>query len=64
MKKQTPVAAGDPVEIARAVREACIQVALTGYENATMSGLCCEGAWEAAISAVRMLDLDAVLAEH
>ena len=43
------------------VRKACIRAALEGYEHAAMSGLCHEGAWEAAISAMEMLDLDAVL---
>lgn len=49
--------------LAEAVREACIQAALAGYENASISGLCREGAWEAAISAIRMIDLDAVVDE-
>lgn len=44
-----------------AVREACIQAALEGYENAALSGLCREGAWESAISAMRMLSTDAIL---
>lgn len=45
-------------EIAEAVRAACIQAAVDGYESASMSGLCAEGAFEAAISAIRMLDLE------
>lgn len=44
-------------EIAEAVRSACIQAAVDGYENASLSGLCAEGAFEAAISAIRMLEL-------
>jgi len=44
-------------ELAEAAKEACIQAAIRGYENASMSGLCREGAWEAAISAIRMCDL-------
>lgn len=50
--------------VAQAVREACIRAALEGYENAATSGLCHEGAREAAVSAMRMLDLDAVLQER
>lgn len=46
-----------PLEIAEAVRAACIQAALDGYRNASISGLCAEGAFEAAISAIRMLDV-------
>jgi len=45
-------------EIASRVREACIQEALTAYEDAAIRGLCGEGAFEAAVSAMRMLDLD------
>lgn len=44
--------------LAEAVREACIQAAIDGYENASISGLCAEGAFESAVSAIRMLDLD------
>jgi hypothetical protein len=52
------------IEIARIIREECIHAATTGYERAAMSGLCGEGAWEAAISAVRMLDLELILKER
>ena len=53
----------DTPYLADVVRKACIRAALEGYEHAAMSGLCHEGAWEAAISAMEMLDLDAVLHE-
>jgi len=43
--------------LAEVAKEACIQAALEGFERASISGLCCTGAWEAAISAIRMLDL-------
>ena len=43
------------------VRQACIATALEAYQHAAISGLCREGAWEAAISAMSMLDLDMVL---
>ena len=48
------------LDLAEAVRAACIEAAVTGYENAAMSGLCAEGAFEAAVSAIRMLDLKAL----
>jgi len=51
----------EELRTAEAVREACIRAALDGYERAAMSGLCAEGAWEAAISAIRMVDLRSVL---
>lgn len=47
---------------AERIRAALIQAALRGYEEASLSGLCCEGAWEAAVSAMRQLDLQAALA--
>ncbi|WP_455385789.1 acetyltransferase [Acidihalobacter prosperus] len=47
--------------LAEAVREACIRAWREGYEEAGMSGLCAEGALEAALSAVQSLDLDAVV---
>jgi hypothetical protein len=48
---------GDPRQLAVTVRNACVQAALDGYERAQIAGLCQEGAWEAAIDAIRMLDL-------
>jgi len=50
-------------ELARQVREQCIQTALSAYENASISGLCAEGAFEAAVSAMRMIDVDALAEE-
>ena len=51
-------------DMADSVRKACIRAALEGYEQAAISGLCREGAWEAAISAMQMLDLEAILNER
>jgi hypothetical protein len=51
----------DPTAIAQAVRSACVQAALEGYEQAQIAGLCREGAWEVAVDAIRLLDLKAVL---
>jgi len=49
-----------PTELANAVRTACIQAALDGYEQAQIAGLCQEGAWECAVDAMRKLDLEAI----
>ena len=51
----------DELTIAAGVREACIEAALAGYEDASISGLCGEGALEVAISAIRRLDLNETL---
>jgi formiminotetrahydrofolate cyclodeaminase len=47
-------------QLVEAVRRACIDAAIEGYERASNSGLCHEGAWEAAVSAIRMAALDGV----
>lgn len=45
-----------------AVRTACLEAAREGYEQAAMAGLCHEGAMEASLDAIRMVDVKAVLA--
>lgn len=45
-------------QLIEAVRRACVDAAIDGYERASISGLCHEGAWEAAVSAIRMAALD------
>jgi hypothetical protein len=47
--------------LAEAVRDACGKAAQEAWENAGISGLCEEGRWECAISAIRSLDLEAVI---
>lgn len=49
---------------AETVRQACIEAAREGYQEAAMLGLCDEGALEAAISAIQNLNLDTVLASE
>jgi hypothetical protein len=53
----------DWLELAERVRRACVEAALAGYEDAAQAGLCHEGAWEAAVSAIRRVDV-AALAER
>lgn len=48
--------------LAQAVRAACLQQALAAYEDAGVQGLCAEGRWECAVSAIQMLDLEPLLA--
>jgi hypothetical protein len=43
--------------VAEQVRAALVQAAMTAYEDASLRGLCSEGAWEVAISAMQRLDL-------
>ncbi|RRQ21845.1 acetyltransferase [Thiohalobacter thiocyanaticus] len=49
------------LQLAEAVRMACIQAMRRGYQDAATSGLCAEGALEAAIGAVQQLDLETLV---
>ena len=51
------MATPDPLQLAATVRNACVRAALDGYERAQIAGLCQEGAWEAAVDAMRTIDL-------
>lgn len=64
MKDSKVEGKGTDVEVAAQVRDACVRVALNAYENACMDGLCHDGAWEAAVGAMRMLDVERIVAEH
>ena len=48
------------VDLPEAVRAACLAAAVAAYEDAGIQGLCPEGRWEAAVAAIRRLDLAAV----
>lgn len=52
------------LDLARAIRDACLRAAIEQCEDARMAGLCWEGAWEVAISAIRELDIEAILHEQ
>ena len=47
--------------VAETVRAACLDVARLAYEDAGIRGLCADGRWEAALTAIRQLDLSGVL---
>lgn len=48
-------------KIAEKIKKACIQAAKEGFQDASMSGLCSEGAMEAAVSAIQKLDIQKIL---
>jgi hypothetical protein len=54
----------DDERLAEQVRDALVQGALAAYADAALQGLCCAGAWEVAVSAMRRLDLRAVLIQQ
>lgn len=47
-------------DLAEAVRRALIEAGEAAYEDAGIQGLCAEGRWEAAVSAMRGVDVHAV----
>ena len=47
----------DLEDLAKRIRETCIEAALQAYADAGIQGLCAEGRWEAAISALRTVEL-------
>lgn len=49
------------LELAEAIRAACLSAAIASYEDAGLQGLCPEGRWEAAIGAIQALDLRPLL---
>lgn len=48
-------------DIAERVRDACLAAAIAGYDDARMSGLCQQGAWDVALDRIRSLDVDALV---
>lgn len=51
----------DKMEMAESIRQACIEAAKDGFRDASMSGLCADGAMEAAVSAIQTLDLEKLI---
>lgn len=49
---------------AEQVRKACAEAAQAGFMDASISGLCTEGAMEAAISAIQKLDVEKIIKQH
>ena len=50
-------------DLAEKVRQACIQAAKAGFEQARMDGLCAEGAVETAVYAIQNLNLEKLVTE-
>jgi len=51
-------------DVAEIIKNACIEAAREGFRDASMSGLCQDGAIEAAISAIQKLDVEEVIKKH
>jgi hypothetical protein len=51
------------LQLAERIRNALIEAAQAAHTDAGIRGLCCEGAWEAALVTMRAVDLAAIVAE-
>lgn len=48
-------------DLAKRIRQACLEAIIQAYDDGGIQGLCAEGRWELAVSALRTLDLTPVL---
>lgn len=46
-----------------AIRDSCFSAAAAAYEDASVDGLCHDGAWECALEAMRAIDFESVIAK-
>lgn len=51
-------------QAAEAVRAACLQAAIDGYERAGLGGLCEEGRWEMVVDSIRSLDIESLISNY
>ena len=50
-------------DLAKHIRDACLEAVLQAYEDAGIQGLCAEGRWEAAVGALKAVELTPLLRE-
>lgn len=50
-------------KIAEEVKKACLDAAKEGFREASMSGLCTEGAIEAAVGSIQTVDLEKIISQ-
>ena len=50
-------------DLAKRIRDACLEAALQAYEDAGVQGLCAEGRWEAPVGALKTVELAPLLRE-
>ncbi len=51
----------DLEDLAKRIREVCLDAVVQAYEDAGIQGLCAEGRWEAAVDALRTVNLAPLL---
>ena len=50
-------------DLAKRIRDACLEAVLQAYEDAGVQGLCAEGRWELAVGALKTVELAPLLRE-
>jgi hypothetical protein len=50
-------------DLAKRIRNACLETLLQAYEDAGIQGLCAEGRWEVAVGALKTVELAPLLRE-
>jgi hypothetical protein len=50
-------------DLAKRIRDACLEALLQAYEDAGVQGLCAEGRWEVAVGALKTVELVPLLRE-
>ena len=51
----------EPEDLAKRIRDACLEALLQAYEDAGVQGLCAEGRWVAAVGALKTVELAPLL---
>jgi hypothetical protein len=50
-------------DLAKRIRDACLEAVLQAYEDAGVQGLCAEGRWEVAVGVLKTVELAPLLRE-
>ena len=50
-------------DLAKRIRDACLEALLQAYEDAGVQGHCAEGRWEVAVGALKTIELAPLLRE-
>ena len=61
MPPPDPLPSAELPALAESIRRAVIEAGEAAYEDAGIQGLCAEGRWEAAVSAMRAVDVGEVV---
>jgi hypothetical protein len=58
MSRSDPATSATPLPLSESIRRAIVEAGEAAYEDAGIQGLCAEGRWEAAVAAMRTVNVD------